>query len=85
MEGRGYRRDDVNPDLLVAYKIFDRSTQIKGFNAEPTTTTTSEVRQPQDTITYALKPGTVLITMVDAKTSQVVWEGYASGVRGRTI
>jgi len=47
MEGRGYRRDDVNPDLLVAYKIFDRSTQIKGFNAEPTTTTTSEVRQPQ--------------------------------------
>jgi hypothetical protein len=39
-----------------------------------------EIRQPQDTVTYAIKPGTLLITLIDAKTSSVVWEGFASGI-----
>ena len=80
LEGRGYRKDAINPDFLVAYKIFDRSTQIKGYNAPPTEAGPSEVHQPKDTVTYALKPGTVLVSLIDAKTSEVIWEGYASGV-----
>jgi hypothetical protein len=83
LEGRGYHKNDANPDLLVAYKIFDSRTQIKGFNAPPTELNgvmTDEVRQPKDTVTYALKPGTVFISLIDAKTGKMVWEGFASGV-----
>jgi hypothetical protein len=81
MEGRGYRKDNYNPDLLIAYKIFDRSSQIKGYNAPPTKLSDNqETHQPMDTVTYKLKPGTILITLIDAKTGSAVWEGYASGV-----
>jgi hypothetical protein len=80
MEGRGYRKDMENPDLLIAYTVFDHSTQMKGYTSPPTPVGSQEIYTPEDTITYKLKPGTVLITMVDAKNGSVVWEGYASGV-----
>ncbi len=80
LEARGYRKESNNPDLLIAYKIFDRSTQIKGYNADPTKVIGGETYQPMDTVTYALKPGSILISLLDAKTSQVIWEGFASGI-----
>ncbi len=81
MEGRGYKKDAASPDLLLSYKIFDRSTSVKAFDNPPTTIDMNkEVQQPSDTITYELKPGTVMISLIDAHTSQVVWEGFASGV-----
>ncbi len=40
----------------------------------------TEFRQPKDTISYNVKPGTILVSLIDAKTSEVVWEGFASGV-----
>ena len=81
LEGRGYKKDDVNPDLLVAYRIYDSSTKIKGYNTEPTVLSDgSEIRQPKDTVSYTLKPGSIMISLIDTKTSDVVWEGFASGI-----
>ena len=81
LEGRGYKKDDVNPDLLVAYKIYDSSTKIKGYDTAPTVLSGgTEIRQPEDTVSYTLKPGSIMISLIDAKTSDVIWEGFASGV-----
>ncbi|HTJ49866.1 MAG TPA: DUF4136 domain-containing protein [Cyclobacteriaceae bacterium] len=81
LEGRGYKKDDVNPDLLIAYRIYDSSTKIKGYNTEPTVLSDgSEIRQPKDTVSYTLKPGSIMISLIDTKTSDVVWEGFASGI-----
>jgi hypothetical protein len=81
LEGRGYKKDDVNPDLLIAYRIYDSSTKMKGYNTDPTVLSDgSEIRQPKDTVSYTLKPGSIMISLIDTKTSDVVWEGFASGV-----
>ena len=82
MEGRGYRKDATSPDLLIAYKVIDGATRIKGFSeGEPTRIEgNTEFRQPKDTVSYKVKPGTIMISLIDAKTSEVVWEGFASGV-----
>jgi hypothetical protein len=79
MEGRGYKKS-ANPDLLVGYRILDHKSKIKGYSAPPTQVQSREVRQPKDTLTYAIVVGTVFLSMVDAKTGQMVWEGFASGV-----
>jgi hypothetical protein len=79
MEGRGYKKS-ANPDLLLGYRILDSNSKIKGYNAPPTRVQTREVHQPKDTLTYAIVGGTIFLSMVDAKSDQMVWEGFASGV-----
>jgi hypothetical protein len=79
MDARGYKKSS-NPDLLLSYRVLDNKSKIKAYNAPPTKVAGGEVQQPQDTATFAVKGGTVLISMVDAKTDNVVWEGFASGV-----
>ncbi len=81
LEGRGYRKSDSNGDLIVSYKVLDRNGKIRGYiNDNPTVVNSSEVREPQDTTTYFTKPGTLMISLIDAKNSQVVWDGFASGL-----
>ena len=82
LEARGYRQNDVRPDLLVAYRVLERQAKMKGFiNDQPTMVTGGkEVRTPSDTTTHVLLPGTLIISLIDSKTSEVVWDGFASGL-----
>ena len=82
MEARGYRKNDVRPDLIVAYRVLERRARMKGYiNDQPTMVTGGkEVRTPSDTTTHILEPGTLIISLIDAKTSEVVWDGFASGL-----
>jgi hypothetical protein len=78
---RGYQQNDLNSDLIVSYIILDKRTSVTGYvNDYPTEVAGEEVRQPADTTTYTLEPGTLMISMIDRKTSQVVWDGFASGL-----
>lgn len=80
LEGRGYR-NAVNPDLLVTYRVLERKAQFRGYKDDTATKINSgEIRQPSDTVTYALEPGTLMVALIDTKTSQLVWEGFASGL-----
>lgn len=81
MEARGYRMSDSRPDLLVAYRVLERQARMKGYiNDVPTMVGSQEVRQPSDTTTHTLEPGTLLISLIDSKTHEVVWDGFASGL-----
>lgn len=79
---RGYRQNDAKPDLLVAYRVLERQAKMKGFiNDVPTMVTGGkEVRTPSDTTTHILLPGTLIVSLIDTKTSEVVWDGFASGL-----
>jgi hypothetical protein len=82
---RGYQQTDVNPDLVISYQVLEKRTSVKGFvNDDPTVVAGEEVRQPQDTATFILEPGTLMISMADRKTSVVVWDGFASGLEQGT-
>jgi len=86
LEGRGYRKDEVSADLLITYKVLEQKAHFKGYNNDnPEVVGGKEVRQPQDTATYELKPGTLMINLIDTKTSKVVWNGFASGVGDKSF
>lgn len=82
LQARGYRQNDARPDLLVAYRVLERQARMKGYvNDVPTMVTGGkEVRTPSDTTTHTLLPGTLIISLIDTKTSEVVWDGFASGL-----
>jgi hypothetical protein len=81
LEGRGYRKDDASPDLLVTYKVLDRPAKLKGYNNDnPDVVNGREVRQASDTTTFAVEPGTLLINVIDKKKGQVLWDGFGSGL-----
>jgi len=81
LEARGYRQNDAGADLLVSYRVLERRAKIKGYiNDTPTLVGSTEVRQPSDTTTHILEPGTLLISLIDIKTSEVLWDGFASGL-----
>jgi hypothetical protein len=81
LESRGYRESQSSPDLLVTYRVLERQARMKGYlNDDPTMVGSTEVRQPSDTTTYTLEPGTLLISLIDSKSGEVVWDGFASGL-----
>jgi hypothetical protein len=82
LQARGYRQNDARPDLLVTYRVLERQAKMKGFiNDVPTMVTGGkEVRTPSDTTTHILLPGTLIISLIDTNSSEVVWDGFASGL-----
>ncbi|HEY3403925.1 MAG TPA: DUF4136 domain-containing protein [Ohtaekwangia sp.] len=81
LEARGYRQNDTNADLLVTYRVLERTARMRGYiNDNPTMVAGREVREVSDTTTHILEPGTLLISLIDTKTSEVVWDGFASGL-----
>ena len=81
LEARGYRQNDVKPDLLITYRVLEKQARMKGYiNDIPTMVTGKEVRTPSDTTTHVLQPGTLVVSLIDTKSSEVVWDGFASGL-----
>jgi len=81
LEARGYRQNDASADLLVTYRVLERTARMKGYvNDIPTMVGGREIREAADTTTHILEPGTLLISLIDVKTSEVVWDGFASGL-----
>lgn len=82
LELRGFVYTASTPaDLVVSYQVLEKRTRVKGFlNDDPTRVGGEEIRQAQDTTTFTLEPGTLSVKMMDRKTSEVIWDGFASGI-----
>lgn len=77
---RGYHQDERNSDLIVSYRVLEKRTRVNGFVGEPTVVRGEESRNVEDTTSYTLEPGTLMVSMIDRKTSEVVWDAFASGL-----
>lgn len=93
LRGQGYRpvRGNNRPDLLVSFRIFEGDMHFHGFNQEDLTTwvknneaeddnTPEDQRHVYQPVRLLLAEGTLLVTLIDARTNRAVWNGYASGV-----
>jgi hypothetical protein len=81
LEGRGYREASDAGDLIVVYQVLEQRASLHGYNNDdPTMASGQEIRQPSDTTTFALEPGTLIVSLIDKETSQVVWTGFSSGM-----
>jgi hypothetical protein len=81
LEGRGYREASDNGDLIIAYQVLEQRASLHGYNNdEPAIASGQQIRQPSDTTTFALEPGTLIVNLIDSKSSEVVWTGFSSGL-----
>jgi len=81
LDSRGYTKATQSPDLLVNFRVFDKPTTLKGYTGYGTTYWgTEEVREPEDTTSFQVEAGTVIINLVDMKNGAIVWRGFASGL-----
>ncbi|HYF68327.1 MAG TPA: DUF4136 domain-containing protein [Ohtaekwangia sp.] len=81
LEGRGYKSQVSNPDLIVNFRVFDQPVTIKGYEGYGTSYWGDmEFRTADDTTSYDLEAGTLIISLVDRAAGEIVWQGFASGL-----
>lgn len=81
MQGLGYRMEPQSPDLIVNFRVFDQKARIKGYEGYGQGYwENEEYRQASDTASYAIEPGTLIVSLVDRKSGTMVWQGFASGL-----
>lgn len=77
LEGRGYAEASASGDLIVSYNVLEKKATIHGYNNDdPVVAGGQQIRQPSDTATFILEPGSLIISLIDAKSSQMVWTGF---------
>lgn len=79
--GLGYEMQSNNPDLIINFRVFDEPVTLKGYEGYGTTYWGDErYREPDDTTSYHVEAGTLLLSMADRESGKVVWQGFASGL-----
>ena len=79
--GLGYEMATDQPDLIVNFRVFDEPVTLKGFEGYGTSYwNDNNYRQISDTTSYDVEAGTLLVSMADRESGQVVWQGFASGL-----
>ncbi|MCX2745134.1 DUF4136 domain-containing protein [Mangrovivirga sp. M17] len=96
MEARGYEYMPGQDGLIINFRVFDKPTKFTGyidtFQDENYWSSDevdkeilglvpeAEVREIEDKRTYYFEEGTLLVDIVNKKTGNLVWQGYASGM-----
>lgn len=81
MEGLGYKLQSTSPDLMVNFRLFDNATTLKSHESYGVSYWSGiEVHDPEDLKAYEVAAGTLLISILDVKKGDIVWQGFASGL-----
>jgi hypothetical protein len=82
MVRRGFEIDSENPDLLVSFKVFDQSAEISGFTQDEglggAGTGAGVGTGMQTPETFEVGEGTILITVIERETGQMISRGFLS-------
>ncbi|MBF9236801.1 DUF4136 domain-containing protein [Hymenobacter sp. BT683] len=95
LQQQGYRPTAKRPDLLVNYRVFEGAVNLRGYNQEELEQWVAQHEEVEETdaksvsepsshpyqpIRRLLTDGTLMVTLVDARSQRAIWNGYASGV-----
>ncbi|AWW00940.1 DUF4136 domain-containing protein [Arcticibacterium luteifluviistationis] len=87
MRARGYKLTDDAPGLLVSYSIIKERVEYKGY-FQPTLNRWVNKYDYDDTYktqNFNFGGGMILVSLLDAESSKLIWRGYASGVFNKSI
>ncbi len=87
MQARGYKLTAEEPTLLVNYGIFYDNLRYQGY-MQPVIKSWVDTENDSfryEPVKYALEKGTLIVSLIDASSDQVVWRGYASGILGHEV
>jgi len=82
MQARGYKLTTSKPTLLVNYGIFYDNVRYQGY-IQPVIknwVSTQDQSFKYEPVKYSLDKGTLIVSLIDADSDQVVWRGYAAGI-----
>lgn len=82
MQLRGYKTMGDNADLLVISTFYDDNFKFQGYY-QPDLRARKWLKDDEQKYakaTYRFKNGTLLIQFIDNTNSNIVWQGYASGI-----
>jgi len=81
LSAKGFKKEQANPDLLVVFLVTEQPATLTTYNGyQVVNGGLDTVRTPENVEKTQVDAGTLLINIIDAKTSKVAWQGYASGV-----
>jgi hypothetical protein len=82
MRARGYEFNAQKPNVLVNYQVYYDRLKYKGYDQPmlQTWVSTEDDNFKYKPIKYDLERGTLMISIIENETSEVVWRGYATGI-----
>lgn len=87
MRARGYKLTEEDPGLLVSYSIIKDRVEYKGY-FQPSLDRWVNKYDMEDTYktqNFNFGGGMILVSLLDAESSQLIWRGYASGVFNKKV
>jgi hypothetical protein len=79
-DSRGYKLDSNNPDMLVSFLVTEQAGSLRTTNGYVTVASGERIRT-EDNVSYTdVKPGTLIVNFIDAKSGKMIWQGFASGI-----
>jgi len=79
--GLGYQIQSYEPDMIVNFRVFREPVTLRGYEGYGETYWGDErYLDPDDTTSYQVDAGTLLISLADRESGDVVWQGFASGL-----
>ncbi len=87
MKARGYKVTEEKPGLLVSYSIIKERVGYKGY-FQPSLDRWVNKYDSEDTYkvqNYNFGGGMILVSLLDAESSRLIWRGYASGVFNKKV
>ncbi len=82
MRARGYQFNAQKPNVYINYAIYDSPLKYKGYDQPALVNwiSTEDERTTYKPVNHHLGQGTLMISIIEAETSEVVWRGYATGI-----
>jgi hypothetical protein len=82
MQARGYKLAYNSPDIFVNFSIYNDHFIYKGYDQPHLGYWINNGNETDryKPVKYNLKRGTIMISLIEGGTSEIVWRGYATGV-----
>ncbi len=81
LDSRGYKRaEGNNADMIVSFYVLEQPGKLRTTNGYVALSSGEKVRT-EDNVSYTdVKPGTLMINLIDGKKDKQIWQGFASGI-----
>lgn len=81
LETLGYNFSSDQPDYLINFRLFREDATLRGGHGYGNEYWSGQEFDPSvDSSTFRIRAGTIIISIIDRKARQRVWQGFASGV-----
>lgn len=81
LSARGYTMAEKDADLLVNFSVLEQSGRLRTYDGYQVLGMGGDTIRTEDNLEWTeVQPGTLLVNLIDRKTSELVWQGYASGI-----